>query len=88
MSGSDSTVADIRRFNRFYTQRLGVLQEAWLDSPYSLTEARVLYELCTHDILTATRIGSELGLLERALEHVRVWDRHFTPGFHGSSFSR
>lgn len=62
MPASDSTVADIRRFNRFYTQRLGILQEAWLDSPYSLTEARVLYELCTHDTLTATRIGSDLGL--------------------------
>lgn len=62
MSATDTTVAEIRRFNRFYTQRLGVLHEAWLDSPYSLTEARVLYELCTHDTLTATRIGSELGL--------------------------
>lgn len=62
MPAPDAIVADIRRFNRFYTQRLGVLQEAWLGSPYSLTEARVLYELCTHEALTATRIGSELGL--------------------------
>lgn len=62
MPAADTTIADIRRFNRFYTQRLGILQEAWLDSPFSLTEARVLYELCTHDALTATRIGSDLGL--------------------------
>lgn len=58
----DSTIAAMRQFNRFYTQRLGILQEAWLDSPFSLTEARVLYELCEHTTLTATRIGAELGL--------------------------
>lgn len=56
------TIPAIRRFNRFYTQRLGVLQEAWLDSPFTLAQARVLYELCEHEGLTATRIGGELGL--------------------------
>ena len=55
-------VAAVRRFNRFYTQHLGVLQHGWLDSPFSLTEARVLYEIKQRDRATATDIGRELGL--------------------------
>ena len=55
-------VAAVRRFNRFYTQKLGVLQRGWLDSPYSLTEARVLYEIRERKRATASDIARDLDL--------------------------
>lgn len=57
----ESRVLEIRAFNRFYTKVIGVLQSGMLDSPYSLTELRVLFELAHADRL-------ESGDLRRMLE--------------------
>jgi DNA-binding MarR family transcriptional regulator/GNAT superfamily N-acetyltransferase len=63
MSGVQSeAIAAIRGFNRFYTRELGLLDRGLLDSDFTLTEARVLFELASHDGMTAKAIAAELGL--------------------------
>ena len=59
---SEQEVAAVRAFNRFYTRKLGVLDQQLLKSPYSLSEARVLYELAHREDLSAKEICAELGL--------------------------
>jgi DNA-binding MarR family transcriptional regulator/GNAT superfamily N-acetyltransferase len=52
----------VRSFNRFYTRQIGVLDEGLLDSPFTLTQARVLFELAQTRGVTAKEICSMLGL--------------------------
>jgi len=65
----------VRRFNRFYTGRIGVLKPGMVGSPYTLPEARVLYALGRDGRSTATALGRELsldlGYLSRLLQGLR-----------------
>ena len=59
--GLDPQVAAMRAFNRFYTRKIGVV-DGIASSPFSLAEARVLYEIAHREQPTATDIRQELGL--------------------------
>src|SRR3954449_7532452 len=59
---SDARIATVRAFNRFFTARIGVLGDGLLHTPFSLTEARVLFELGQADAMDAADLRAALGL--------------------------
>ncbi len=60
--GFQGRIVAVRRFNRFYTKKIGVLNEGLLNSPFSLAEARVIYQLAHPGETTATDLCGELDL--------------------------
>jgi len=58
----EQTIEAVRDFNRFYTRVIGVLEEGLLHTPYTLTEARVVFELAQRDRTEVTALRRDLGL--------------------------
>jgi DNA-binding MarR family transcriptional regulator/GNAT superfamily N-acetyltransferase len=58
----DGQVAAIRRFNRFYTKRVGALDESLHDSGLSLAEARLLYEIANREASIAAELARDLSI--------------------------
>ena len=62
MSVRAEDIAQVRAFNRFYTQVIGLLAESMHESPFTLAEARVIYELGRRNTATASAIAKHLGM--------------------------
>jgi DNA-binding MarR family transcriptional regulator len=73
MKEEPELIDQIRSFNRFYTNIIGLLDQHFLDSPFSLTEGRVLYEICNMQDCSAKKIRQSIvideGYLSRILDN-------------------
>jgi DNA-binding MarR family transcriptional regulator len=70
MTPNLETINKIRSFNRFYTNILGLLDQHFLDSPFSLTEGRVLYEICNTENCSAKKIRENIAIDEGYLSRI------------------
>lgn len=72
---ASETIETIRAFNRFYTNKIGVLAKDYLATPYTLVEGRILYEMGVRERVSATELNRDLGLdpayLSRILKKFR-----------------
>ena len=72
MKREQELIDRVRSFNRFYTNIIGLLDQHFLDSPFSLTEGRVLYEICNTEECSAKKIREKIvideGYLSRILD--------------------
>jgi len=78
MEHDQDLIARIRSFNRFYTNIIGLLDQHFLDSPFSLTEGRVLYEICNTADCSAKKIRAHIAIDEGYLS--RILDSFVTRG--------
>ncbi len=73
MKRDQQLIDKIRSFNRFYTNMIGLLDQYFLSSPFSLTEGRVLYEICNTEECSAKKIRQSIvideGYLSRILDN-------------------
>src|SRR5687768_4302707 len=73
MTHNQEMIDKIRSFNRFYTNIIGLLDQHYLESPFSLTEGRVLYEICNTENCSAKKIREQIvideGYLSRILDN-------------------
>lgn len=75
MKPNQDLIERIRSFNRFYTNVIGLLDQHFLDSPYSLTEGRILYEIAHIENCSAKKIRANIvideGYLSRIIDSFR-----------------
>jgi len=78
MSQNQEQIEKIRSFNRFYTNIIGVLDQHFLDTPFSLTEGRVLYEISRMEEPSAKKIRENIAIDEGYLS--RIIDKFIKKG--------
>ena len=78
MEENQDIIDKVREFNRFYTNVIGLLDRHFLDTPFSLTEGRVLYEISHTELCTAKKIRSNIDIDEGYLS--RIIDKFIEKG--------